>query len=274
MIDAVNDLTDKEKEALRLLLAGHDAKSSASTLELSVHTINDRLRNARRKLGVSSSREAARILGDTEGEIPQSDVHKPFGVLDPAGGAQDTITAHQSGEGSSSSVWRSKGLIVMIFATATASLALAISGSGDSAPGAAAEEQAETSVSDSAAPSATLQDASSANASREWLALVDRADAAVSYAEAGEPLRDQYSAQIWDLGVALRKNNFGLVERRRLLQVDTRSALADGAQGDFEILVYETDFARCTDATETVTLQRIDGRWRVVGYDLEDQARC
>lgn len=49
-------LSAREKEALRLLLVGHDAKSIANTLGLSVHTINDRLRDARRKLGVSSSR--------------------------------------------------------------------------------------------------------------------------------------------------------------------------------------------------------------------------
>ena len=48
--DAIWDLTDKEKEALRLLLAGHDAKSSARELGISVHTVNDRLRNARRKM--------------------------------------------------------------------------------------------------------------------------------------------------------------------------------------------------------------------------------
>ena len=46
-------LSEREKEALRLLLVGHDAKSIAGTLGLSVHTVNDRLRDARRKLGVS-----------------------------------------------------------------------------------------------------------------------------------------------------------------------------------------------------------------------------
>jgi TonB family protein len=45
-----------------LLAQGHEAKSIASTLDLSVHTVNERLRAARRKLGVSSSREAARLL--------------------------------------------------------------------------------------------------------------------------------------------------------------------------------------------------------------------
>lgn len=63
-------LSEREKEALRLLLVGHDAKSIANTLGLSVHTVNDRLRDARRKLGVSSSREAARRLAEMDGDAP------------------------------------------------------------------------------------------------------------------------------------------------------------------------------------------------------------
>ena len=55
-------LSDKERETLRLLGRGHEAKSIASALGLSVHTVNERLRATRRKLGVSSSREAARLL--------------------------------------------------------------------------------------------------------------------------------------------------------------------------------------------------------------------
>jgi DNA-binding CsgD family transcriptional regulator len=60
---AANDdfwaLTEREKQTLRLIVRGHDAKSIARSLDLSVHTINERLRDARRKMAVSSSREAA-----------------------------------------------------------------------------------------------------------------------------------------------------------------------------------------------------------------------
>ena len=65
--DATDALTPKEKETLRLILRGHDAKSSARALDLSVHTVNGRLRDARRKLGVTSSKEAARLLLADEG---------------------------------------------------------------------------------------------------------------------------------------------------------------------------------------------------------------
>ena len=71
-------LTDREKAVLRLLARGFDAKSAARELGLSVHTVNERLRSIRRKLRVTSSREAARLL--LEREDNNSLVYKGFGV--------------------------------------------------------------------------------------------------------------------------------------------------------------------------------------------------
>lgn len=59
---AIADLTDKELEVLRLLTAGHTIKSIAATLGRSEASINERLRDARRKTGVGSSRELARMV--------------------------------------------------------------------------------------------------------------------------------------------------------------------------------------------------------------------
>jgi DNA-binding CsgD family transcriptional regulator len=70
----VQSLSDRERETLRLLGRGHDAKSIASTLDLSVHTVNERLREVRRKLGVSSSREAARLLLANEAASEQPNI--------------------------------------------------------------------------------------------------------------------------------------------------------------------------------------------------------
>jgi DNA-binding CsgD family transcriptional regulator len=73
-------LSEREKETLRLLLEGHDAKSVARSLGLSVHTANERLRASRRKLGVSTSREAARLLARSEQRPTNSFVDKQIGV--------------------------------------------------------------------------------------------------------------------------------------------------------------------------------------------------
>ncbi|NJC05672.1 DNA-binding CsgD family transcriptional regulator [Sphingomonas kaistensis] len=80
MIAPVESLSEKEKEVLRLLLQGHDAKSTARDLGASVHSVNERLRSARRKLGLSSSREAARLLGEAEQDTHKFLGDKPFGL--------------------------------------------------------------------------------------------------------------------------------------------------------------------------------------------------
>ncbi|WP_225207021.1 helix-turn-helix domain-containing protein [Novosphingobium huizhouense] len=62
-LDASLDaLTEREREILRLLAGGHTVKSIAAELGRSEASINERLRDARRKTGVGSSRELARLL--------------------------------------------------------------------------------------------------------------------------------------------------------------------------------------------------------------------
>jgi DNA-binding CsgD family transcriptional regulator len=53
-------LSDAERRTLLLLAEGHTAKSAAALLETSEAAVNERLREARRKTGVGSSRELAR----------------------------------------------------------------------------------------------------------------------------------------------------------------------------------------------------------------------
>jgi DNA-binding CsgD family transcriptional regulator len=59
---AIASLSPKELEILHLLAMGHTGKSIAARLGQSETSINERLRDARRKTGVSSSRELARII--------------------------------------------------------------------------------------------------------------------------------------------------------------------------------------------------------------------
>ena len=110
----IEALTEKEKQALRLLINGHDAKSMARHLGLSVHTINERLRDARRKLSASSSREAARVLREAEGQAPQLLGDKGFGAAKDAGAGQ---ASGQSVEGRGKiprTGWMIGGLVMTI----------------------------------------------------------------------------------------------------------------------------------------------------------------
>lgn len=70
-LDALNPA---ERETLALLAQGHTAKSIASLTGRSVASVNERLREARRKAGMGSSRELARLLAAQENQDEQMGV--------------------------------------------------------------------------------------------------------------------------------------------------------------------------------------------------------
>lgn len=76
-----NDLNENEKQALRLLLQGHDAKTAAREIGVTPNVVNERLRSARQKLQVTSSKAAARMLADHEGIAPKFFVPKEIGIV-------------------------------------------------------------------------------------------------------------------------------------------------------------------------------------------------
>ncbi len=84
-------LTPRQKEVLRLLQAGFDTKSIARELDISVHTVTEHLREARRHLGVSNSREAARMLAQAEAGPPNDLGHSDMGVGAPAAEANPAV---------------------------------------------------------------------------------------------------------------------------------------------------------------------------------------
>jgi DNA-binding CsgD family transcriptional regulator len=81
-------LNDAERGVLRLLAEGHTAKSIANALGSTPAAVNERLREARRKTGVGSSRELARVLKAQENRHEQMGVGKgavPAAAMSPSG---------------------------------------------------------------------------------------------------------------------------------------------------------------------------------------------
>ena len=153
MHEGLRTLSGRETEVLRLLLAGHDAKSAAMSLGLSVHTVNERLREARRKLGVSSSREAARLLAQWEQHAPKFFGDKKFGpqfLADKQMGVAATAAVAQTEQPDRSKVrvtspWLAGGMLVMSLTIAAFALLTTVTSSG------------EAQVPSASAPAATVQ---------------------------------------------------------------------------------------------------------------------
>lgn len=257
MTDPLDDLTEKEKEALRLLLAGHDAKSSGRVLGVSFHAVNDRLRGARRKLGATSSREAALRLVQREKGAPQPLVHKPLGAAEAQTMSNEPLSADENGRRQISPDWRRKGFIIMSFTLFIAVTALATGGSFTGSHPSTLDERS---------GKEEVQARSEAGA-RAFLALFDSGDAEASYSAAGKPMRAAHSFEMWELGIALRKNRGG-VQDRVLKSINRESGQSEVPGGVVEVLVFETRLFGGDRYHERLVMQPEGGAWKVADYDM------
>lgn len=255
MKDGIGALSEREKETLRLLLAGHDAKSMARDLGLSVHTINDRLREARKKLGVSSSREAARYLGEAEGTGPN--FHAPKGL----GGAEAASDQGQNGQFEMRRafgyplVWLGGGMLIMSLIIAAVALSSTFS--------------AQAPVAQTVPVSASKVEAADAPAvesARAWVKLLDAQNWNESWSQAGAYFQSKISADKWASTIESVRGPLGAVSQREVKGILRTQSLPNAPEGDYRIIKFHTDFAENPDSVETVVMQKDGSAWKVVGY--------
>lgn len=251
MQQGLADLTEKEKEALRLLLAGHDTKSSAAELGLSVYTINDRLRSARRKLEVGSSREAARILGDAEGTTPQILARKQLGM------GEDSEGQPLSGQSKPRRVtlrrmaWLTGGIAMIALIAATAMLAFT-----PATEEMAQEEAAEISAADTR----------SVAAAEDWLALADAGEWEQSWQMASTMFQGEVTAEQWAEAAVSVRDPLGELVSREVATIQRTNSLPGLPAGEYEVLQFATVYENAPGALETVIMVEEDAALKVIGY--------
>jgi len=76
-------LNESERRVLYLLAEGHTAKTVAREMSLTPAAVNERLREARRKTGVGSSRELARLLKSQENRHDEMGIGKRTAFAQP-----------------------------------------------------------------------------------------------------------------------------------------------------------------------------------------------
>ncbi len=254
MTEGYQALTTKEKQALRLLLNGHDAKSMASQLGLSVHTINERLRDARRKLSVSSSKAAARMLREAEHATPQllGDT-----VLGDAGSAPTGQTASQRPMRpflERRAVWTIGGFVMIIMLVATLAA---------SAPQPAATQiQTQSATTPVAAP---VAESNASRAARDWLALVDARKWQESWTATGDSFRAANTVANWQAAAEQVHARLGPALSRELLTDADIPAPPNGIHN----VRFRSTFANNHNAIESLSLNREGDHWRVVGIYVE-----
>lgn len=249
MTGGYETLTEKEKDTLRLLLGGHDAKSMARQLGLSVHTIHERLRDARRKMGTSSSREAARMLREAERQPTELLGDKPIGA---AGVAMPVQARSHPARGPGTrrrTGWIVGGLAMMI---SLALLALLAPVGGANAP--------------TQAPPATVSAQSPAvDAALHWLALVDKEDWTGAFAEAGQSFRQNNKQEGWTAAATGVRARYGSTSGRSLISSEWVPSPPNGNR----IVKFRTMTSKQGLVIETLSLADEGGVWRVVGIVID-----
>lgn len=246
MMETCQALTEKEKQTLRLMGRGHDAKSMARHLGLSVHTVNERLRAARQKLSVSSSREAARLLLDCERDTPDSLGDKLLGEARPQHSAQDHAAIDQRGRTGRLS-WVIAGVFIMLFVLGIAAALL----QPQPAP--------------QATESPAHAQADIVRSARDWLALVDAGRWDDSYRATAQSFRSLNTVGVWTSVSEQVRVPLGPMVSRADLSQEWVPAPPHG----YEMVKFRTSFANRPNVTETLTLVREGQAWRVSGYTID-----
>ena len=248
-------LSEKEKQTLRLLVSGYDAKSMARHLGLSVHTINERLRDARRKMNTSSSREAARLLHELELATPELLGDKAFGdAASPEAAQGSSIPAEGRGEE------RRTGWILGAIAM-TISLALAAL-SALSGPTQAPAIPLTTAAAVSPTPAS---EAAAVDAARQFLALLDRDDWTASWQATHKSFQLLNTVEWWAEASQKVRSEMGTLQSRELATVNFTAAPPNG----YWEVTFKARYSKKGAVTETLSLASENGGWKVAAISVE-----
>jgi DNA-binding CsgD family transcriptional regulator len=209
-------LSEREKETLRLLLAGHDAKSIARDRGLSVHTVNERLRDARRKLDVTSSREAARRLGEAERGTPDNLGDKQSRVAVSSSSIKGELPGQPFGIGYPIA-WLGGGMLIMSLIIAVAALLPLVRANGEpqSAP---PTSSAQTVIQNEGG-------AAGAGMARAWVSLLDNRQWADTWRSAGSIFKAQMPEARWPSVIEPVRQPLGGVSSRSFLSATATTSL-------------------------------------------------
>ncbi|MCZ8368787.1 MAG: DUF4019 domain-containing protein [Porphyrobacter sp.] len=255
----IEALTDKERHTLRLILRGHDAKSAARELGLSVHTINERLRDARRKLGVTSSREAARRLLAEEGETPETLGDKPLGdAPDVRPGADMTASATRRRAGP-------RPALILLGMTAMSLIFAALLLPASPVSMLAPVSLTETIAGAEPAAATVSESAAAASAAEAFLDLIDKGRWADSYAATGAEFRRLNTLKVWSEVSARLRPRLGELVTRNIVSNEYVPTPPAG----YRLVKFRSAYANGTAQTESVSLAWEGGAWKVAGITTE-----
>lgn len=106
-------------------------------------------------------------------------------------------------------------------------------------------------------------------AAKAWLALVDSGDAAAAWDQASALFKAAVSKEQWQTDVAQARESLGAVKSRSIKSAIYETSLPGVPDGEYVVIVFDSEFTTQPDAMETVTPAFEDGVWKVSGYYVQ-----
>jgi len=105
------------------------------------------------------------------------------------------------------------------------------------------------------------------SAARSWLALADAGDVQGSLKAGGKKFQQALDAESWDEALKKVRAPLGKATNRAVLATKFQDTMPGGPDGEYALILFETNFSEGGVGHETVTLEHEpDGAWRVIGY--------
>lgn len=107
-------------------------------------------------------------------------------------------------------------------------------------------------------------------AATDWLALTDAAEYGPSWDEASSLFKAAITKADWEKALKGARGPLGALKARKL-KATTFTRTAPGApDGEYVVILFDTQFENKAAAVETVTpMREKDGSWRVSGYFIK-----
>ncbi len=104
-------------------------------------------------------------------------------------------------------------------------------------------------------------------AAERWLALIDRGDAAASWAETARLFQAAVDEARWKESLEAAQRPIGRPVARSVRSMQYATELPGAPDGEYVVLEFETTFEHKKNGAERVVMMKEpDGEWRTAGY--------
>lgn len=113
----------------------------------------------------------------------------------------------------------------------------------------------------------------SLKASGEWLKNVDGGNYGSSWDQGASIFKLTMPRDEWNTYLGKVRQPLGSVSNREVIDQRVSKDPKGLPKGDYMVMIYNTKFSSGTSATELVTLQNEEGKWKVMGYYIKENSK-